>query len=93
MCRTPSSKGKASLPSFEVMNPEVLILHKPLEHFDYVFARRVVERVLSECPCSGLQSNLDFREEILREFVDLRGLEKPQLGLSGQNGVRCYGFL
>ena len=29
------------------MNPEVLILHKPLEHFDYVFARRVVEPIES----------------------------------------------
>ncbi|CAK9111833.1 unnamed protein product [Durusdinium trenchii] len=41
-----------------VMNPEVMILHKPLEHFDHIFARRVVD--------------------LLREFVDLRGIEKPQ---------------
>eukprot|EP00913_Durusdinium_trenchii_P029892 g28009.t1 len=40
------------------MNPEVMILHKPLEHFDHIFARRVVD--------------------LLREFVDLRGIEKPQ---------------
>jgi len=41
-----------------VMNPEVLILHKPLEHFDNIFARRVVD--------------------LLREFVDLRGIEKSK---------------
>mmetsp|Transcript_40679 Transcript_40679/g.73295 ORF Transcript_40679/g.73295 Transcript_40679/m.73295 type:complete len:1003 (-) Transcript_40679:64-3072(-) len=46
-----------------VMNPEVLILHKPLEHFNHLHARRVVD--------------------LLREFVDNRGLEKPEeeLGL------------
>eukprot|EP00439_Symbiodinium_sp_Y106_P070456 s563_g12.t1 len=37
-----------------VMNPEVLILHKPLEHFDYVFARRVVEPIESIESCSVL---------------------------------------
>ncbi|CAE7437512.1 pgp-1 [Symbiodinium natans] len=52
-----------------VMNPEVLILHKPLEHFDYVFARRVVE--------------------ILREFVDLRGLEKPRESLHLRSPRTC----
>jgi len=52
-----------------VMNPEVLILHKPLEHFDYVFARRVVE--------------------ILREFVDLRGLEKPRETLHLRSPRTC----
>lgn len=40
-----------------VMNPEVLILHKPLENFNLMHARRVLD--------------------LLREFVDLRGLEKP----------------
>jgi len=40
-----------------VMNPEVLILHKPLENFNLMNARRVLD--------------------LLREFVDMRGLEKP----------------
>mmetsp|Transcript_57538 Transcript_57538/g.134777 ORF Transcript_57538/g.134777 Transcript_57538/m.134777 type:complete len:975 (-) Transcript_57538:79-3003(-) len=52
-----------------VMNPEVLILHKPLEHFDNIFARRVVE--------------------ILREFVDSRGLEKPRNTLHLRSPRTC----
>lgn len=40
-----------------VMNPEVLIIHKPLSHFDDLHSRLVIE--------------------LLREFVDLRGIEKP----------------
>jgi ABC-type multidrug transport system fused ATPase/permease subunit len=40
-----------------VMNPEVLIIHKPLSHFDDLHSRMVCE--------------------LLREFVDMRGIEKP----------------
>jgi len=40
-----------------VMNPDVLILHKPLAQLDELHARFVLE--------------------LLREFVDLRGIEKP----------------
>lgn len=43
-----------------VMNPEVLVLHKPLTHFDRFHAKRVLQ--------------------LLREFVDLRGIEKPAVG-------------
>ncbi|CAE7756423.1 potA [Symbiodinium pilosum] len=63
------ASGRSSLSNTQVMNPEVLILHKPLEHFDYVFARRVVE--------------------ILREFVDLRGLEKPRDSLHLRSPRTC----
>lgn len=52
-----------------VMNPEVLILHKPLEHFDNIVARRVVD--------------------LLREFVDLRGIEKPQSTLHLRRPRTC----
>lgn len=43
-----------------VMNPEVLVIHKPLSHFDDIHSRAV----------------LDY----LREFVDQRGVEKPEEG-------------
>lgn len=40
-----------------VANPHVLVLHKPLEHFNTLMSQRIVD--------------------LLREFVDNRGLEKP----------------
>lgn len=40
-----------------IMNPEILVMHKPLAHFDRMHSNRVLE--------------------ILREYVDLRGIEKP----------------
>eukprot|EP00930_Biecheleria_cincta_P082408 TRINITY_DN72142_c0_g1_i1.p1 TRINITY_DN72142_c0_g1~~TRINITY_DN72142_c0_g1_i1.p1 ORF type:complete len:990 (+),score=145.86 TRINITY_DN72142_c0_g1_i1:90-3059(+) len=52
-----------------IMNPEVLIIHKPLDHFDNLHARRVVE--------------------LLKEFVDCRGLEKPPEELNLRRPRTC----
>jgi len=52
-----------------VMNPEVMIIHKPLSHFDSKHARLVLE--------------------ILREFVDDRGIEKPREGKALRRPRTC----
>ena len=52
------------------MNPEVLILHKPLEHFDYVFARRVVEPIESIESCSVLNYIMVNFVPVRRYFVN-----------------------
>merc|ERR1712032_814 len=52
-----------------VMNPEVLIIHKPLSNFDDLHGGRVLE--------------------LLREFVDMRGVEKPVHGRRLQRPRTC----
>merc|ERR1719421_1121141 len=51
------------------MNPEVMILHKPLVHFGTAHARRVTQ--------------------LLREFVDMRGIEEPPEGRRTRRPRTC----
>merc|ERR1719428_2529140 len=52
-----------------VMNPEVLVIHKPLVQFDHVHANHVVH--------------------LLREYVDLRGIEEPPETLGARRLRTC----